>query len=413
MTNSGKIWQLSLLSFIIAILTGFFYRAGMFYPITDYFSLANIRHAHSHLMFFNWISPPIMLYMIRRLFQYRYKIAESDLKKEIRAVHLCLYTMIFLGFLSYPFFLYYGYQSIAIGSAHLPIAAIISGFVMITWYWFAWIYLRNRSQCNADLPILFFDAALMALLISSLGAWGVSIFQFTEADSAMISSALTHFFLALFTEGWVLLGILGIIWNQAGSTDESIKSNWLWVPILFGAMLVFPFSLIQSFLPPLMIWSAGIGTFLIAFSLTINFVYLKKTGVFKGLIWKSIAVFLALKILFQFIALLPLDIWPGEHGLRVLYLHLVLLGFASSVLITVYNQKTQSIPVYMFLFTVWLVIISLIMISGYWPTVLQPNQIYFWIMIISILPSFPVMWIFWESFRKQSKGENPDSAPLL
>lgn len=405
MTTSGKIWQLSLLSFIIAILTGFSYRAGLFYPVSDYFSLANIRHAHSHLMFFNWISPPIMLYMIRQLFMRHNGITEYELKKEIHSVHLCLYTMIFLGFLSYPFFLLFGYQSISIGSAHLPPAAIISGLVMITWYWFAWIYLRNRVQCKPDLPVHFFDAALLALMISSLGAWGVSVFQFTEADSAMISSALTHFFLALFTEGWIVLGILGIIWTRAGSTDEPIKSNWLWVPILFGAMLVFPFSLIRSFLSPMMIWSAGVGTFLIAFSLTLNFIYLKKSGLFQKIIWKSIAVFLALKILFQFIALLPLELWPGEHGLRVLYLHLVLLGFASSVLITVYNHRSHSKPEYLFLLTVWLVIISLIMISGYWPPELQPNQIYFWIMIISILPSFPVSWVLLESFRKHSNAK--------
>ncbi len=58
-----RIWQLSLISFIIAAFTGFLYRYGMFWPLPDSLGFANIRHAHSHLMFFNWVVPPIMVWM--------------------------------------------------------------------------------------------------------------------------------------------------------------------------------------------------------------------------------------------------------------------------------------------------------------------------------------------------------------
>lgn len=406
MTHFGKIWQLSLISFIIAAITGFLYRAGLFYPVSDLFNLANIRHAHSHLMFFNWISPPIMAFMIDKIFKQRSNLSDSQLRAEVKSVHFCLYTMLFLGFLSYPFFLLYGYQSVSVGSAQLPLAAIISGFVMITWYWFIMIYIRNRKHCKSHLPILFFDSALLALVISSLGAWGVSVFQFTAADSALMSSALTHFFLSLFTEGWAILGILGILWSKAGSDLKINDTNWLWVPILLGAMLVFPFSLTQSLLSPLMIWTAKIGTLMIALSLILNVFFLSKTGLFRGFLWKSIGFFLLLKILFQIIAILPLDIWPGEHGVRVFYLHLILLGLVSVIIFTVYNQKVHNYPEILFTGSTWLVIISLAMISGYWPPQLQPDQIYYLVMILSVLPIFPALWIWIGSFSKQS-GSSP------
>ncbi len=401
MPLTGKIWQLSLLSFIIAAITGFLYRAGLFYPVSDLFNLANIRHAHSHLMFFNWISPPIMAYMIHRIFKKRSDFTDSQQRSEVKSVLLCLYTMLFLGFLSYPFFLLYGYQSISIGSAQLPLAAIISGFVMLTWYWFIVIYLQNRKHCKTDLPILFFDSALLALVISSLGAWGVSVFQFTDADSAMISSALTHFFLSLFTEGWAVLAVLGILWSKTGFEANDKFTNWLWVPILLGAMLVFPFSLTRSLLSPLMIWTAKAGTLMITLSLILNIYFLSKTDLFRGFLWNSVGMFLLLKILFQMIAILPLDIWPGEHGVRVLYLHLLMLDLVSVLLFTLYNQKKHTKPEILFTGSVWIVIISLAMISGYWPPHLQPDQTYFLVMILSAVPIFPAIWIWISSFKKQ------------
>lgn len=399
MTLSRNIWRISLLSFIIAILTGFLFRAGMFYPVGENLSLANIRHAHSHLMFFNWISPPIMGYMMNRLLSNRSDLSDADILSEIKASHICLYTMLFLGFLSYPFFLYYGYQSVQLGSSMLPLAAIISGMVMITWYWFAVIYIRNRTRVKPDLPILFFDAALLALLISSAGAWGVSIFQFTDADSALISSALTHFFLALFTEGWALLGALGILWSHSSSIKTSGYNNWLWVPILFGALLVFPFSLTQSMLSPLMVWTAKAGTAFIALSLLLNLAIFYKSGLFKNFLCMNIGLFLLFKILFQFAAVLPLDIWPGEHGPRVLYLHLSLLGLISSSILFAFNQKMSLLAENMFVITVWPVMISLMMISGYWPPSLLPGQLYYWVMLISLLPIIPAIWILVRDFN--------------
>lgn len=391
----NRIWKLSLLSFIIAAMTGFLYRYGMLYPLPDWLNFANIRHAHSHLMFFNWVSPPLMVLMIDRLIQ-------NENVHAIRSFSNCLYVMLFLGFLSFPFFLLYGYHSVAIGSASLPLAAIISGFVMITWYWFGWLWMKYRNEDDSSIPLTFYEGALLALMVSSLGAWGVSIFQFTPIDSPLISSAMTHFFLAVFTEGWAVLTVLGLIWTKVETDPNSlpVKKEWLWIPILVGSMLIFPYSLTESLVTTPMLISAMAGMLLIILSTALNVWLFFKNGLFKGFIWQTILILLCLKVLMQALALLPIDIWPGEHGLRVLYLHLLLLGVISILLTDLfYPLKYFNIKV-IFIISVILVLISLLMISGYWPPSLTPPGLYFWIMIIALLPVIPLTLIYFKSIKE-------------
>ena len=393
MTNTAsfkQIWQLSLFSFIVAAISGFLYRYGMLYSLPEWLHFANIRHAHSHLMFFNWICAPIMVWMAA-------SITGCTSEKLIRKFTTCLYSMLFLGFLSFPLFLVYGYHSVAIGTANLPLAAIVSGLVMLNWYWFARLYYSNRKGAPSTLSMSFFDGALLALIISSLGAWGVSVFQFTNVDSPLTASAMTHFFLTVFTEGWAVLGILGIIWSQIQDKESliTITPGWLWIPILFGSMMVFPFSLTQTMITPLMLSAAKAGLVLIVLSLSLNVWLLIKSKELNGFLWKSVIALLILKILLQSLAILPVDIWPGEHGLRVLYLHMLLLGFVSITLFESFHPSRNWFAKVLFTTSVFLVVISLINISGYWPARFIIPNIYFWIMIIAILPIIPAthIWI--------------------
>lgn len=387
-----NIWIVSVISFIIAALTGVLYRFGMLYPLPDWIHFVHIRHAHSHLMFFNWVSPPLMLLIASRL------LSSSD-SREIAAFRNTLWTMLVLGFLSYPFFLLYGYQSVEFGSLSLPLAAILSGLVMCTWYRFAWLYFKRRQVREAHLSDRLFDGALIALMVSSLGAWGVSLFQFTPADNPLVSTALTHFFLALFTEGWALLGALGILWQIAGIKSLPIRTEWLWQPILFGSMLIFPYSLPESLLTPAMIWSARIGSVLIASGTVLNLALLLRPGRFRGFSQVTVLSLLALKALTLFVSSIPAGFWPGEHGLRILYLHLLLLGIVSVLYFNQFISDKLQGAVRSFTGSVLLVLLTLAMISGYWPAWLLPAHLYHWVYVIASLPILPVTWILIREFR--------------
>jgi len=49
-----NVYRLSLLSFILAAAPGALFRYGLIYSLPEALELGNIRHAHTHLMFFNW-----------------------------------------------------------------------------------------------------------------------------------------------------------------------------------------------------------------------------------------------------------------------------------------------------------------------------------------------------------------------
>lgn len=394
-----RVWQLSLVSLIIAAFTGFLYRYGMLYPIFESLSFTNIRHAHSHLMFFNWITPPVLTWMAVVL------VGKSD-AKTLKQFGYCLYTMMAFGFLSFPFFLLYGYHSVPVGSLNLPIAAIISGLVMITWYWFAILWYRLRVKSTDTPGLIFFDAALIALMISSLGAWGVSVFQFTDIDSPLVSSAMTHFFLGVFTEGWVVLGILGMIWQKAGNPDLPFKAGWLWLPLLFGSMLIFPFSLNRSMITPAMHIAANVGLILIAISLVLNLRLMMRERLLGSFVLKTAGVLIAFKVLFQIIAVLPFGIWPGEHGLRVLYLHLLLLGIGSLVLVELFHSGCERWAKGVFTLSVIAVLITLSFISGYWPARLMVPGVYQWVMAAAFLPALPAIWLLVKTFKGETGNKD-------
>lgn len=61
------IWGGALVLFIVAGVTGVFFRFGVAYGWTGGLNLENIRHAHSHLMYFGWGTPLLMGLLWRAL----------------------------------------------------------------------------------------------------------------------------------------------------------------------------------------------------------------------------------------------------------------------------------------------------------------------------------------------------------
>ncbi|PWN07983.1 hypothetical protein [Rhodohalobacter mucosus] len=397
------VWRLALLSFILAGLTGFIYRLGLITNLPEGIEFANLRHAHSHLMFFNWICPPLMILMAGSVF----RDPEASGLKPFRP---CMITMIVLGFLTYPLFLMYGYQPVAVGRAEIPLAAAVSGLIMVTWYWFAWLYYRYRKERDDRLSLLLFDTALLALILSSLGAWGVTVAQFTAAPGSLIPTALTGFFLSVFTEGWVVLAAMGILvmLSEDKLPEIKLRSGWYYVPVLFGSMLLFPLSLSRPMLTGGMVFASYLGLTLAAAGLLIFMLFIWKTAVRSGFTGKAIVAFFSLKVMFLLAALMPHGIWPGEHGVRVLYLHTLLLGLASAVIIESFSRKRQAAAKTLFILSVCLILVTLSMISGHWPAGLTPNGLIYWVVAAAALPVIPAGVLLAGTFNLSEQVEKKD-----
>jgi hypothetical protein len=390
------IWLWSLFFFILAALTGFIYRYGLFHSLPAELSLNNIRHAHSHLMFFNWVTPVPMIFITGFIVKNRPEIA-IRFKKSI-------YAILIIGCTSYPFFLMYGYRPMFIGSAELPFSVILSGLIMIAWYWYAWMYLKYRRLGEAGLPRIFYDAALLMLVISSLGAWGVAVYQFGNIENLLISTALTHFFLAVFTGGWCVLSALGIIYQIMGIQQVNISESWLIAPIVLGVPLTFPFGMPAGLLTNQLLMTASLGGFLIAIGLSANlyvlFIHIKKYPIWW---WKVVLNLLGAKTLMILGgALLPFMFWIGEHGLRVLYLHVLLLGFVSLTYFGAWHTlypKLNKNGFKILTLSILLLLIILLISSGFIPPDWLPGWHFRALLWISLLPAAAAIWE-WVNFRR-------------
>ena len=115
-----RIIAAALATFVLAGLSGVLFRWGMTGGWVAELSLGNIRHAHSHLMYFSWAVPSLFVLLI-----------PND-----RFVQRCAWAAWITGIIAWPLFLLYGYTAGTFGPVTMPPAVAISGITMLVWYGF-------------------------------------------------------------------------------------------------------------------------------------------------------------------------------------------------------------------------------------------------------------------------------------
>lgn len=390
----GFVWPAALACFLLAALTGVLYRYGLGYGETFGFSLVNIRHAHSHLMYFGWATPVLMAMMtVLRIPRGRRRGVPSVL------------WLVFAGAaLSYPLFLLFGYSLIQIGSAELPIAVIGSSLNMLAWYGFAFIYVRETRGLERDRTGILFDLALLFLVLASLGAWALALLQPLGIQSEVWTSALTHIFLDLFSEGWFVLGTLGALYALV-PRDEDRRAHWSFALICAGLPLTFAMGMPSVYVVDGLETLAHFGTLLVGIGLLVNVAILaRRMARASWLMWVPL-VFLAVKSAGQVAeALTPAFSITALPGMRLLYLHLMLLGFVSTGLVVASAHLDRPAPTraaVLFFGAIGLMIASLIMFTPAMPTDWLGSWIFrsaFW---VALLPIPGAAWLLWAGIQRR------------
>jgi hypothetical protein len=397
--TNRKFWRFAVIFFVIAGCTGVLFRAGMLGIDLFGLSLQNVRHAHSHLMFFGWAGLIPFL------------VANNNLNNGFahtsnRLQSLALWAIVILSPITFVFFLLWGYHPVAIGSANLPLAAIASSFVMIAWYLFAIGYWRSKKESTNGYHS-WFSVALFMLIVSSLGAWGVGALQFVEVQNVLLPKALTHFFLGTFTEGWVVLVIIGIIVHALDLKPEAflISQGTIRTLIAIGAPLSFAYGLPSSMLNTELLWSARVGGLMSSFGL-LAFIYTAfKSDALSNSIWKWPIILLAIKALFQLIiSVFPNEIWLSDHNLRVLYLHILLLGAFTLTGFGWICQRYQiNHKIYLgMVISCLAVLVSLILPTNLIPVTMKGIWIFQTMTAVAALPVISAIWyliLMWKSAR--------------
>jgi len=286
-----------------------------------------IRHAHSHLMYFGWATLALMALMWHFLPRY----TGRDLP---RSVHWQMGITSVFALLSFPAFWVNGYGLTQIGSASLPLGAMIATLNGLTWFHFAWLYWQaSRDLTQRPLPVQLWDWAILLLLLSSGGALGLVAMVVTGAESLFLQQTFLHLFLDLFAVGWFTLALLGLIWAWLGQQVE-IPAR---LPIFSLALAIAPtffLGLSPALVSPPLFWVAAIANGLAGLLIFWHVGALLRRWTILPWLARFGMAMLAVHGLMALIILWPgVWEWSSQTQLRVYFLHNLLLGWLSSGLL--------------------------------------------------------------------------------
>ena len=333
--------SISLFCLALAASTGVLLRFGLLYGMPSWAqNYAAIRHAHSHLMYFGWVTLALMALIWEAVGRYAGGAGGSLPRWLPRQVRWQMGATALVALLSYPAFWQNGYGLTQIGPARLPLGAMVSTFNGLTWFWFVALYWRATRGLNPrPLPVQLWDWAILLMLLASLGAAGLVGMVVTDSDNLFLQQLFLHQFLDLFAVGWFNLAVLGLLWAQVEAHSAALPR---WLPSMSLALLLAPTFVLgvsPALLPPHLFWLAAAANVGAACLLAVHLAQYGRrlaAGAVPAarLQWLGLAA-LAVIVLVAFTLLVP-GVWEANAvgPMRIFYLHDLLLGWVSTILIS-------------------------------------------------------------------------------
>lgn len=317
-------WPAALACFVLAGGTGALLRFGMLYGYPAGLQMTNVRHAHSHLMYFGWATPALMALIAAYLPTLTGRKRPAGFRAVLGATFVA-------ALLAYGPFLLFGYRPMTFGETQLPLSMIGASLNMVVWYGFIYLYVRATRGVPRHHPLRLWDAALGFLALASLGAWGLAGSTLLGLRDPLWSLALTHLFLDLFADGWFVLALLGLAYAAHPRAAARPAAGWGENLLVIGLPLTFLLSLPAGALPTGVRVLAGISGALVAGGLLANLWALWPTARRKGNgAWLIPLFFLGMKAVSEMGISFPAGAqWASRMALRVSYLHWLLLGFVT------------------------------------------------------------------------------------
>ena len=279
-------------------------------------------------MYFGWVTPASMILLLGGL-----RSASG------RRARWLVDGALVLALLSYPLFLSFGYRPVPVGAAQIPLAAIGAAANMLVWYGFAWSFVRAARSGDPRLRSgsrSCWSAAVGFLVLSSLGAWGVGPAATLDGAGGLWYQVSLHLFLDLFAEGWLVLVVLGAAYQRFGAHlrpgREAALARWGRRLLIAGLPVSFLFGVSPDLLGSAWRLVSRLGTGAVGIGLLLQTGVFLRVGARAGSrshlrYWGFPLVLLSLKALAQTGAGVGgAEELVQQRGLRILYLHVLLLG---------------------------------------------------------------------------------------
>lgn len=354
-------WGAAVAFFVLAGSTGVLFRFSYVYGPPWGLTTTHLRHAHSHLMYFGWVTPALVALMGARWG------AQGHDGAFLTGTARVLKALIVLSLLVYPPFLLFGYSPAVIGEARIPLSVIVSSLHILVWYAWAFLYWRyTRGQARRFSQRLW-RWALVFLVLASMGAWGRAVLVALKVTSPFWGWAMVHLFLDEFSFGWLLLAVLGLIYDdQEMAAQEAERQWWSVWPLVVGLPLVFLLTVPVDLTPIWLRSVATVGGLTVAFALTMHVRLLFRYGR-----WRLPLALMGIVILgLVGLTIPPVARWAEGVGLRIFYLHVLLLGTVS---LSLWRGATLTWGERLGTFVPWfdssviLLLLSLVPLTGLWP----------------------------------------------
>lgn len=308
--------------FVLAGLTGVLFRLAGAAGLTLGLDPVHVRHAHSHLMYFGWATPVLFALIGREVRQGGGAGPSGRL----------LATVLVLAVVAWAAFLHSGYGLTAVGPVRLPVSIVLSTLSMLAWYtWAAW-FLRARRTLAAGASRTLLDGAVAFLVLSTLGAWGVAALVPAAETLPALKAAFAHVFLAWFSQGWFVLALLGIAFRRI---DDAVRLPG-WAVVLFsgGVALSFLTGMPGYLVPERIQLVARVGAVAWGSGLVgLLWTWWRSAPAGLRRRWAMPVLVLAAAASTQVASMFVADTWWADLApMRVLYLHVLLLGFVTPAL---------------------------------------------------------------------------------
>jgi hypothetical protein len=311
-------------------------------------------------MYFGWVTPALMSLIA-------VYIGARTERPIPRLLLLAIGLSIVFGLLAYPPFLLYGYRPALIGGRNLPLSVMASALNVIGWYLFAGQYRRWTKGLPRDIALQIWDAAVVFMLLATLGVWGLPLLTAFKIDSILLSIGLTHLFLETFGNGWLLLGVLGLLYAARPAAAQDPRAQRSHTVMVWGLPALFLLGMPTHLLTWPLQLIGGLAGLLVALGLWGHLLVLwPGAGA-----WRWALIFWGLKaVTVTAVILPPVARWAEISGMRVPYLHWLLLGWITLGLLLAARDVGFTAVTRWFAYFVAAVIIlqlSLLPLTGLWP----------------------------------------------
>lgn len=353
-----------------------------------------VRHAHSHLMYFGWVTLGLMALVWHFL-----PILTDRHPPRGAGAHLAVVAA--LALLSFPAFWANGYGPTPVFGRDLPLGSMAAGLNGLAWFGFVWLYVRATWRLAVrPLPVRLWDWGLVLLVVASLGAVGLAALVALDAANPFLQQFFLHLFLDLFAVGWFSLGLFGVIW--AGLAQQHGLPEGLPVETLAIALApTFVLGMSPLAVTPGMFWLAAVANAaaVALFGRHLWALWVRRR-MLSPLLWFACAA-LALHLAGTLLTLWP-GFWRWSAGtqLRVYVLHMFLLGWVSSGLLAVWADVRgyAARRGWRVAGAVWMggVTVMLLALAGLGLVGVAPVAPRFWLQVAawsSILPALVAVWV--------------------